>query len=352
MTNTTPIIRIAQLPTETEKTMSGNPSNTWFAIVNTDVMKTKKVSLESLIKYFSEYFDEPAIIPYIKFETEGGLKANGSSFETANLGDVLLLSDTITFNHANAAYDSANSASIYANGSFTRANVARQHANVSYDHANSAFNKANSAISLSSNGGLVFSSSNPDNTKLFLGQTLTVSASPISLIANNGLTLDGSLSRSLSLGQNLVISANPITINTLNGISGGKQIKLGETISLNGESIYNHANSSYEYANNCMVKPSVNYVTSAQNNLISIANNRYIILGDINSNIHIKLPAGVPKNNTFIYFTNMTPSVNNTIQFNGSRIHGLAQNEHLRLDVPNVSITMCYVDASRGWVIV
>lgn len=348
----TPIIRISQLPVETEKTMSGNPGNTWFAIVNADVMKTRRISLETMIKYFSEYFDEPAIIPYIRFQTEGGLKANGSSLATANLGDVLLISDTITFGHANASYHVANSASIYANGAFSRANVARQHANVSYDHANAAFNRANSAVSLFSGGGLSLRSSNPDNTKLSLGQGLTVSASPVTLTATNGITLDGDLTKNLSLGQSVTISANPITINTLNGITGGKQVKLGESISLDGAFIYNHANSSYNYANNCMIKPAINYVTSAQNNLVTFANNRYVIIGDINSNIHVKLPDGVPKNNTFVYFTNMSPSKNNTIQYNGTRIHGLAPNEHLRLDVPNVSISMCYVDSTRGWVII
>ena len=348
----TPIIRISQLPPETERTMSGNPSNTWFAIVNVNEMKTKRLSLDSLLKYLSEYFGDPLPFPYLKFQTEGGLKANGSSLATANLGDVLLISDTTTFNHSNASYNTANSSSIYANGAFSRANVARQHANVAYNHANSAFNKANSAISLFSSGGVSLLSSNPDNTKLSLGQSLSVSVSPIALTATNGITIDGGLNKSLSLGQPLTIGANPITINTLNGITGGKQLRLGESITLDGAFIYNHANSSYNYANNCIIKPAINYVTSSQNNLVTIANNRYIILGDVNSNIHVKLPAGVPKENTFIYFTNMSPSKNNTIQYNGTRIHGLAPNEHLKLDVPNVSITMCYTDSTRGWIIV
>lgn len=350
--SSTPIIRISQLPVETEKTMSGNPGNTWFSIVNADVMKTRRVSLETLMKYFSSYFDEPAIIPYIKIQTEGGLKANGSSLATANLGETILISDTTTFAHANASFNVANSSAIYANGAFSRANVARQHANLAFNHANSAFDKANSKVSLFSSGGLSINSSNPDNSKLFLGQNLTVAASPIALTTTNGITVDGVVTRSVFLGQNLTISANPITINTLNGITGGKQVKLGESISLDGSFIYNHANSSYAYANNCMVKPAITYVTSAQNNLVTFANNRYIIVGDINSNIHVKLPDGIPKNNTFIYFTNMSPSTLNTIQYNGTRIHGLSPNEHLRLDIPNVSITMCYVDSTRGWVIV
>lgn len=350
--SSTPIIRISQLPVETEKTMSGNPGNTWFAIVNADVMKTRRLSLESLLKYLSDYFDEPSIIPYLKFQTEGGLKANASSQATANLGDVLLLSDVVTFTHANASFITANSASIYANGAFLRANTARQHANLAYTHANSAFDKANLDISLFSSGGLFVTSSNPNNTKLSLGQNLTVSASPISLSATNGIVLDGAVSKSLSLGQSLTISANPITINTLNGITGGKQVKLGESITLDGAFIYNHSNSSYNYANNCMIKPAINYVTSAQNNLVTFANNRYIIIGDADSNIHVRLPDGIPKNNTFVYFTNMSPSRNNTIQYNGARIHGLSPNEHLRLDVPNVSISMCYVDSIRGWVII
>lgn len=348
----TPIIRISQLPTETERTMSGNPSNTWFSIVNADVMKTRKVSLASLLKYLSEYFGDPLPFPYMKFETQGGLKANGSSSATANLGDILLLSDTTTFTHANSSFESANSAGIYANGSFLRANVARQHASVAYDQANAAFNKANSNISLFSSGGVILSSSNPDNTKLSLGQNLMVSVTPIAISATNGLTIDGGVNKSITLGQNINLSANPITINTLNGITGGKQFILGESISLDGSFIFNHANSSYNYANNCLIKPAINYVTSAQNNLVTFANNRYIIVGDADSNIHLKLPDGIPKNNTFIYFTNMTPSKNNTIQYNGTRIHGLAPNEHLKLDVPNVSITMCYTDSTRGWVIV
>lgn len=352
MANTTPIIRISQLTQETEQTMSGNPANTWFATVNADIMKTRRLSLEALLKYLSEYFGDPLPFPYIKFRTEGGLKANGSSLATANLGDILLISDTITFAHANSSYDKANSAGITANGAFLKANIALQHANASFAHANSAFNKANASISLISSGGVGLTSSNPDNTKLSLGQNLSISISPISLTATNGLTIDGNLSKNITPGQSLTISANPITVNTLNGITGGKQVKLGESISLDGSFIFNHANSSYNYANNCMVKPEINYITSAQNNTVALANNRYIIIGDSSSNIHIKLPAGVPKNNTFVYVTNMTPSKNNTIQYNGTRIHGLAPNEHLRLDVSNVSVTLCYTDSTRGWVIV
>ena len=352
MSNATPIIRISQLPVETETTMAGNPSNTWFTIVNANEMKTKRLSLDNLLKYLSEYFGDPLPFPYIKFQTEGGLKANGKTLEQANLGSTLLISDVVTFTHANSSFISSNSAFITANGAFLRANTARQHANLSYDHANSAFNRANLTVSLFSSGGLTISSSNPDNTKLSLGQNLTAVASPLSISTTNGLTIDGSLNKSVSLGQNLILSANPITINTLNGITGGRQVLLGETINLDGAFIYNHANSSYNYANNCMVKPAINYITSAQNNTVAIANNRYIIIGDSTSNIHLRLPAGIPQVNTFIYITNMSPSKNNTIQYNGTRIHGLAPNEHLKLDVSNVSITMCYVDATRGWVIV
>lgn len=352
MANTTPIIRISQLPVETDKTMSGNPANTWFAIVNADVMKTRRLSLEDLLKFLANYFDSPLPASYIKFQTEGGLKANGASLAQANLGEVLVISDTITFDHANSAFLTSNLAFNHANGAFLKTNLSFAHANSAYTHANGAFDKANSEIVLFSNGGLSLVSSNPDNTKLSLGQNLYVSAPPISITTTNGLTIDGNLNKATSLGQSFTLSANPITVNTLNGITGGKQLKLGETINLDGAFIYNHSNSSYNRANASMINPPINYVTSAQNNLVTIANNRYVIVGDENSNIHVKLPAGVPVVNSYIYFTNMSSSKNNTIQYNGTRIHGLGPNEHLRLDVWNVSIIMCYTDPTRGWVLV
>lgn len=350
--STTPIIRISQLTEETETTISGNPSNTWFAIVNSDIMKTRRISLDTLMKYFFTYFDEPAILPYLSFQTYGGLKANNASLYTANLGETVILSDVITFSHANSSFTHANAGILRANACFLKTNLSFAHANSAFAHANSAFETANGTIILNFGGGISSVSSNPDSTKLKLGQTLTVTGSPLSVTTTNGLVVDGGTSKQVYLGQNINLGANPITINTINGISGGRQTRLGETITIDGSITYNHALSAYNYANSCMIKPPITYVTSAQDGLVTVANNRYIIIGDINSEIHVKMPSGTPKVNTFVYFTNMSQSRKNVIEYNGTVIHGLPPNEHLKLDVPNISITLCYIDSTRGWVIV
>lgn len=340
---TTPIIKISQLPQETERSMSGNPANTWFAIVNSDVMKTKRISLETILKYLSEYFDEPAILTYFNISVSGGLRANNAATANVKLGDTITFSDVITFTQANLASNIANASFRQANASFTRANNALFHANLAFNHANASFNKANTGINLFSSGGLSFVSNNSDNEKLFLGQNLTVSASPFSVTSSGGITLDGGLSKSLSLGNSLNVGANPITINTTNGITGGKVLSLGESITLDASLVYNHSNSAYNYANNCLINPAINFVTA---NTTLYANNRYIVLGD-------KLGFTVqsdPKTNTYIYITNASSSVNNIIKFTGSRIHGLS--EDIILNVMNVSVTLCYVGSTTGWVIV
>ncbi len=48
----------------------------------------------------------------------------------------------------------------------------------------------------------------------------------------------------------------------------------------------------------------------------------------------------------------MSSSINNVIGYSDRPIHGLSPNEDLRLNVSNVSVTLCYVDSTRGWVLV
>lgn len=340
---TTPVIRISQLPEETELTISSNPANTWFAIVNADVMKTKRVSLETLLKFLAKFFSGSA--NFFGIKTEGGLLANNSTAVTVYTGNTVTISDIITFNHANASFNTANAAFTHANGAFVKANTALFVAEKAYAHANGAFDKANTGINLY--GAL--RSDNPDPTILYLGQGLYYSGQEggsFQLTTTNGLLIDNQNSSVISLGDNATLTPLPITINTSGGLSGGGQVGLNQQISLNANLVYNHSNSAYNYANTCMINPAINYIMA--NGSTAYSNNRYVIIGD---KIKLNLQT-TPKVNTYVYITNMSTSVNNTIGYSDKPIHGLSGGEDLRLDVPNVSIVLCYVDATRGWVLV
>lgn len=342
---TTPIIRISQLPEETELTISANPANTWFAIVNADVMKTKRVSLETLLKFLAKFF-VGGNVNFFGIQTEGGLLANNSTLTTVYSGNTVILSDIITYNHANAAYNTANSAYITANGAFVRANAAYYIAGLAYNHANGAFNKANTGITLS---GPLISSNTINNKLLHLGETLTytgIEAGSFRVNTANGLLINRTTSSIVNFGETANLSSLPITINTIGGLTGGGTVGLNEQITLNANTIYNHSNAAYNYANTCVVNPAINYVSA--NGTTAYANNRYIIIGN---NIKVTLQSN-PKVNTYIYFTNMSSSVTNMIGYSDKPIHGLSPNEDLRLDVSNVSVTLCYVDSTRGWVLV
>jgi hypothetical protein len=339
----TPIIRISQLPEETELTISANPANTWFAIVNADVMKTKRVSLETLLKFLARFFVGNA--NFFGIQTEGGLLANNSTEATVYTGNTVILSDTITFNHAKSSFNTANSAYAHANGAFLRANTALYVAGRAYTHANGAFDKANTGIQLH---GLL-RSDNIDPSMLYLGQSLYFTGQDggsFQFKTTNGLLINNTNDSIVNLGDIATLSPQPITINTINGLSGGGQVGLNQEITLDATVVYNHSNSAYNYANTCMVNPAINYITS--NGSVAYSNNRYVIIGD-----KIKLDIqSQPKVNTYIYITNMSTSVNNTIGYSDRPIHGLSSGEDLRLDVPNVSIVLCYVDPTRGWVLV
>ena len=344
--STTPIIRISQLPEETELTISANPANTWFAIVNADVMKTKRVSLETLLKYLAKFFVSGGNVNFFGIKTEGGLLANNSTLTTVYSGNTVTISDTITFNHANSAYDTANNAYITANGAFIKANAAYYFAGLAYNHANGAFIKANTSISLS---GALTSSNTLNNKLLHLGETLYYTGQEggsFQVTTTNGILVNNQNSSLVNLGDNVTLSTRPITINTIGGLTGGGSVGLNEQITLNANTVYNHANASYNYANTCMINPAINYVTA--NGTIAYANNRYVIVGD---KIKVTLQS-TPKVNTYVYFTNMSSSVTNMIGYSDRPIHGLSPNEDLRLDVSNVSVTLCYVDPTRGWVLV
>ncbi len=340
---TTPVIRISQLPEETELTISSNPANTWFAIVNADAMKTKRVSLETLLKFLAKFFSGSA--NFFGVKTEGGLRANNTTLTTVYTGNTVTISDVITFNHANASFNTANSAYTHANGAFVKANNALFVAERALNHANGAFDKANTGINLY--GAL--HSDNPDPTILYLGQGLYFTGSEggsFQLSTTNGLLIDNKTSSVISLGDNATLTPQPITINTSGGLSGGGPVGLNEQISLNATIVYNHTNSAYNYANTCMINPAINYITA--NGSTAYSNNRYVIVGD---KIKLSLQT-TPTVNTYIYVTNMSTSVNNTIGYSDKPIHGLSSGEDLRLDVPNVSIILCYVDSTRGWVLV
>ena len=157
----TPIIRISQLIEETEQTISGDPSNTWFAIVNAEIMKTRRVSLDTLLKFLAAYFYPSDVVNYITLQTLGGITANGSTSDVVYLGNTIIISDTQTSNTANSSYDQANSAYINSNAAFKKANSAFDvatssfaKANSGYAHANSAFNKANSYFTITTDSGI------------------------------------------------------------------------------------------------------------------------------------------------------------------------------------------------------
>lgn len=330
-TSSTPIIRISQLPTETEMTVSGNPANTWFAIINADQMRTKKMTLESLMKFIAIYL-KPSEINFINIFPEGGIECNSTIY----LGNTLIISDNITFTRANAAFDAANTAGgnsaaafIKANVAYFAANNAFIKANAAYAHANSAYNKANGYFVLNTDGGVRINET-LKSTNVFFGNTIQISD---------------------NITYNIAVSANsqshlPITINTSGGISGGLGVRLGETINLSAVNVYNHANAAYARSNNSIINPKINYVTS--NGTTAYANNRYLILAN---NIILTLQNN-PVVNTYVHVTNMTYSETNKIYPGSSKIHGLNVGEELTLDLPQISVTLCYVDSTRGWVIV
>lgn len=329
---TTPIIRISQVPEETELTISGNPANTWFAIVNADQMKTKRISLESLLKFLAGYFKPSESINYFTVISEGGITAN----DTVYLGNTVVISDNITFTKTNAAFQVANmaytnavSAFIKANNAYYLANNSSSKGNAAYIHANSAYDKANGHFTLNTEGGLR------------LNQTLKTA----DIFLGNTIQIDDNVTYELALNAN-TRTYLPITINTSGGISGGSGVRSGESINITAVSIYNHANSSYERANNSMINPAINYVTS--NGVIAYSNNRYILLAN---NISITLQNN-PQINTYVYITNMTYNENNKIFPGNKKIHGLAAGDDLVLDMPNISVSLCYIDSNRGWVIV
>jgi hypothetical protein len=334
---TTPIVRISQLREETDSTISGNPANTWFAIVNADIMKTKRLSLDSLLKFIAAYLAPSEVINYFTISTEGGITANNLTSQTVYLGNTITISDTQTlthavssFNRANGAFDFANSAFLKANNALYKAEIGLSRSNAAFIHANSAYDKANSHFVINSGGGVRIDES-LQTKNVFFGNTISITDNITYTIAQTANTK----------------AFLPIGINTTSGITGGAVIGLGESLTVSGENIYAHANSAYNYANNSLQNLAINYVSA--NGTIAYSNNRYILLG---TNLELTLQNN-PKFNTYISITNMGSSVTNVIRANGvSRIHGLGTTENLRLDVPNITVTMCYIDSVRGWVIV
>jgi hypothetical protein len=334
ISSTTPIIKISQLPEETYLTLPGNPANTWFAIVNADVMKTKRISLEDLIKFIAAFL-KPSSVNYFSLNLSGGLKANSAQTATVYLGNTVFLSDQITYDKANLAYDTANSAFGRANSSFIRANSAYLLANSAYVLANNAYltannawDKANSPINISTFGGVKVNELT--TTSIYLGNTITVSDNITYSIANTAN----------------IKAHTPFTLNTLDGLTGGNTIRLGETLNISGNNIYIRSNSAFARANISMINPPISYISS---NVVLYSTNRYIVLAD---NLALTLQNN-PTVNSYIYITNMGPYKNNILKSNGvSRIHGLSSGEDLRLNVTNVSVTFCFVDSVRGWVIV
>lgn len=336
-TGITPIVRISQLPEENERSITGNPANTWFAIVNADLMKTKRMSLDSLLKYIASYLRPSESINYINIKTEGGLTTNNSTYKTVYLGNTITFSDSLTITRANLGYAHSNSAYAHANASFIRANNAFYNssssfikANSAYAHANAAYNRSNSAFILNTSGGL-----RVDNTlqtkSVYLGNTVNITDSITYTLASNAN----------------VKAHTDFILNTVGGITGGGSVGLGELVTVDGQAIFDKANSSYNQANNAIVNPKNNFVTA--NGTIAYSNNRYLIIGN---NLELTLQDN-PKFNTYIDVTNFSQNETNVVKVNSPyRIHGLASGEKLKLDVPNISVTFCYVDATRGWVIV
>lgn len=333
----TPILRISQLIEETEQTISGDPSNTWFTIVNSDIMKTRRISLNTLLKFLAVYFYPSASISYLTLQGKAGITINGSTSSVAYMGNTVIISDIQTANIANSSYIQANLSYDTANSSFKKANSALDiasssflKANSSYNHANSAFNKANSYFTITTDSGIRLTGGTTVRN-VTLGDSFLISDSLTYGIANDARDK----------------SYTPFTINTSGGIRGGGSIQLGGTLNFDAIPAYNHANSSYAYANGCLLNPAINYITA--NGITAYSNNRYIIIG---TDLIVTLQPN-PKFNTYINFTNMGTSKTNMIKTDGAtRIHGLSPGENLRLDLSNVSVTLCYVDADRGWVIV
>lgn len=326
----TPIIKISQLPEETSTSMSGNPANTWFAIVNQNEMRTKRITLENLIKFFGNFFGNTA--NFFTVSVSGGLTANGKSSETVYLGaNTLFISDTVTYIHANLASNTANTAFIKANNAYTRANAALTHASSGYNHANSGYNTANTAynkafskLRFNTDIGL-----RPATQLVELGQTVYLDAYPVYQQANNALSK----------------AFTPFTINTSWGLQGGSTIQLGGTINLDAKPIYDHSHSAYDRANNSLINPAINYIQTP-GNMTAYTGNRYLLLVD---RVNV-IPQNNPKVNTYIHITNATNDTNSSIIFNGVPIHG--QTQDVQLDVPNISVTLCYINQFLGWVLV
>lgn len=99
---------------------------------------------------------------------------------------------------------------------------------------------------------------------------------------------------------------------------------------------------------NGLVKSIYNYVFAASGNN-NLVNRGFLFVPSNNSIINLPTLSVAPGNQCVLAITNATGVVvDPSASF---RIQGLPLGETLTLDIPNVTLTFTYVDATRGWII-
>ena len=143
MATLAPQIKISQLQEATQSTLPGDPKNTWFVVVNAQTMSTKRVSLNSLLGYFAEFYADPNHQAFFTINTSGGITIDNISGKTIYSGNTITISDNTTISIARSGYNQANLAHARANLAYTQAAIANDRANNTYTltGANSTFVK-------------------------------------------------------------------------------------------------------------------------------------------------------------------------------------------------------------------
>jgi hypothetical protein len=260
MAENIPLIRISQLPEETAASLPADPRNTWFTIINADVMKTRRVSFDTLLQYLAELFQASG--NYFVINTNGGVTIDGLTNKTVYLGNTITISDYSTLNTAISAYGVANLSYSSANGAYLRANASITNAGSAYNNSNSAYNQANSAYNHANSSyrtaNSAYNNANSAFDKANSAYNLAVSVGNQS---TTGLSLVQSIATSAYNQANSAYNHANSSYRTANSAYDHANSSYNQANSsfLHANSVYRQANSSYFHANSAYAKANAAY---------------------------------------------------------------------------------------------
>jgi hypothetical protein len=273
MADNIPLIRISQLPEETASSLPADPRNTWFTIINADVMKTRRVSFDTLLQYLAQLFQASG--NYFVINTNGGVTIDGLTNKTVYLGNTITISDYSTLNTAISAYGVANLSYSSANGAYSRANASITNAGSAYNNSNSAYNQANSAQgkanSAYNQANIAYitstSSYNQANSSFLHANSVYRQANSSYFHANSAYAKANAAYDLASIATGSIPDLGPLATNSRyswnqansSHITANSAYNQANSSFLHANSVYRQANSSYFHANSAYAKANSAY---------------------------------------------------------------------------------------------